>query len=71
MPRRFWWELLIVLWLYFLYDIINNLSPVNEAAALRRAAGILRLERLTGIDIERGANDWLVSHDILGSILAN
>jgi len=70
-PRRFWWELLIVLWLYFLYDIINNLSPVNEAAALRRAAGILRLERLTGIDIERGANDWLVSHDILGSILAN
>ena len=70
-PRRFWWELLIVLWLYFLYDIINNLSPVNEAAALRRAAGILRLERLTGIDIERGAHDWLVSHDILGSILAN
>lgn len=36
-PTRFWWELAIVLWLYFLYDIINNLSPVSRASALAHA----------------------------------
>jgi hypothetical protein len=70
-PKRFWWELLIVLWLYFLYDIINNLSPVSESAALQHASDILRLERATGLDIERGANDWLVSHEFVGSVLSN
>lgn len=70
-PTRFWWELAIVLWLYFLYDIINNLSPVSRTSALSHAEGILDLERALQLDIERSVNEWMVGRDLLGSFLAN
>ena len=70
-PRRFWYELAIVLWLYFLYDIINNLSPVSRSQALANARDILDVERALGLDIEKPINEWLVRHDLLGSLLAN
>ncbi len=70
-PTRFWWELVIVLWLYFLYDIINNLSPVSRVNAFAHAEDILQLERTLRIDIERSMNEWMVGRDLLGSFLAN
>lgn len=70
-PKRFWYELAIILWLYFVYDIINNLSPVSRARALGHAEDILDLERTLRLDIEKPINEWLVHHDVLGSVLAN
>lgn len=70
-PKRFWYELAIILWLYFVYDIINNLSPVSRARALAHAEDILDLERTLRLDIEKPINEWLVRHDVLGSVLAN
>ena len=70
-PTRFWGELIIVLWLYFLYDIINNFSPVNEVSALRHAESILRVERALRLDIEKSTNAWLVQREFYGSVLAN
>ncbi len=70
-PRRFWWELLIVGWLYFVYDIINNLSPVSRTAALRHARDVLHLESIMGLDVEKAANKWLATREFIGSLLAN
>ncbi len=70
-PTRLRWEVLVVLWLYVVYDIINNLSSVDESRALARARDILAVERRLGLDVELGANRWLARRELLGSLLAN
>ncbi|HXP99584.1 MAG TPA: hypothetical protein VN845_05915, partial [Solirubrobacteraceae bacterium] len=40
-----WLELIVVLWLLWLYDQINNLAPLRRIVALHNAASVLALER--------------------------
>jgi hypothetical protein len=70
--RSPWWvELLVVGWLLFLYDAVNNLAPLRMSIALGNARGILHVERVLHIDPELSLDRWLASHHTLATILAN
>jgi len=68
---RWWIELLVVGWLLFLYDAVNNLAPLRLSVALGNARGILHFERVLQIDPELSLDRWLAAHHTLGVILAD
>jgi hypothetical protein len=68
---RWWVELLVIGWLLFVYDAINNLAPLRLSVALGNARGILHVERVLQIDPELTLDRWLASHRTLADILAN
>jgi membrane-associated phospholipid phosphatase len=68
---RWWVELLVIGWLLFVYDAINNLAPLRLSTALGNGRGILHLEQSLGIDPELSLDRWLASHHTLAAILAN
>lgn len=63
-----WAELLVGLWLLWLYDEINNLAPLRRLVALHDAAGILALERSLGISPELSIDRWVAAHATIGLI---
>lgn len=67
---RWWGELLVVAWLAWLYDAVNNLAPRREALALGHGRAILSFERSLHIDPELSLNRWLAAHDTLGTIVS-
>lgn len=58
-------EVLVVVWLWWVYDVINEHSPHRESAAIGAGRSILRIEGLVGIDIEHSVNRWVVAHRAL------
>jgi membrane-associated phospholipid phosphatase len=60
-----WFELAVMAWLFWLYDVINNLAPTRRALAIDNARAMLSLERSLGIDIELTLNRWLSGHSVL------
>jgi hypothetical protein len=71
-PRtRLWVELVVIVWLCWIYDGITNLAPLRLHAALAHAQGILHLERTLHLDPERSLDRWLAGHHTLGLILAD
>ena len=71
-PRQQLWlalDLLIVAWLCWLFDAINNLAPVRQALAERNGNDVLDLERSLGLDPERALDRWLAHHDALSVIV--
>jgi membrane-associated phospholipid phosphatase len=68
---RWWVELLVIGWLLFVYDAINNLAPLRLSTALGNGRGILHVERVLHIDPELSLDRWLASHHTLATILAN
>jgi membrane-associated phospholipid phosphatase len=68
---RWWVELLVIGWLLFVYDAINNLAPLRLSTALGNGRGILHLEQALRIDPELSLDRWLASHHTLATILAN
>jgi hypothetical protein len=68
---RWWVELLVVGWLLFLYDAVNNLAPLRLSTALGNAGGILNFEHVLHIDPELSLDRWLAAHHTLGLILAD
>lgn len=68
---RWWAELLVIAWLLFLYDAINNLAPLRLSTALGNARGILHVERVLRIDPELTLDHWLTAHHTLAQVLAN
>lgn len=70
--RSPWWlELLLVGWLAFAYDAVNNLAPVRLHLALAHARGVLRIEQWFGIDVERPLDHWLAAHHTLGLVVSD
>lgn len=67
---RWWGELLVLAWLAWLYDIINNLAPLRVQAALVHGRDILNFERSLGISPELALNRWLSAHHTLGAVLS-
>jgi diacylglycerol O-acyltransferase len=61
-------ELAIIAWLFWLYDVINNLAPTRVALARTDARGLLAFERSLGLNVERTLNRWLSSHAVLSFI---
>jgi hypothetical protein len=68
---RLWVEALVIAWLCWVYDAINNLAPVRLHAALAHGWGVLRLERSLGLDPELTLNRWLIHHHTLGLLLSD
>jgi len=61
-------ELAVMAWLFWLYDVINNLAPTRAELALRNASGVLSVERSLHLDIELRLNRWLSAHSVLAFI---
>jgi len=68
---RWWVELLVIGWLLFVYDAVNNLAPLRLSTALGNGRGILHVEQALRIDPELALDRWLASHHTLAAILAN
>ena len=58
-------ELLVVALLYAGYSVGRLLADDDLAAASDRAAQILHVERLVGLDLEWAWSTWLASHHVL------
>ena len=59
---------MIVAWLFWLYDVINNFAPLRQTLALRDATGVLNLERSLHLDLELTLNRWLAAHEALAVV---
>ncbi len=71
-PRTRWWvEALVIVWLCWVYDAVNNLAPLRVHAALAHGWGVLHLERSLGLDPEVALNRWLAGHHTLGLLLSD
>lgn len=65
--RTPWWrEVLVVVWLAWVYDAINNLAPLRLGPALAHGRDILGLEGSLGIAPERALDHWLALHHTVG-----
>jgi len=62
-------DLLIVAWLCWLFDAINNLAPVRQALAVRGGTSVLDLERALHLDPERALDASLAHHHALSEIV--
>jgi hypothetical protein len=62
-------DLLIVAWLCWLFDAMNNLAPVRQALAERNGNSVLDLERLLRLDPEHALNTWLARRNELSQIV--
>ena len=65
-----WLEAIVVLWLLWLYDRINDLAPLRRIAALHNAASVLALERSLNLSPELALDRWVASHATLGLVLS-
>jgi hypothetical protein len=63
-----WIELVVIAWLFWLYDVVNNTAPLRQALARSNASSLLSLESTLHIDPELTLNRWLAGHATLGSI---
>jgi hypothetical protein len=62
-------DLLVVVWLIWLFDALNNLALVRQGLAVRDGHAVLDLERSLGLDPEHALNSWLARHHTLGEIV--
>lgn len=62
-------DLLIVAWLCWLFDAMNNVAPVRQALAERNGNSVLDLERSLLLDPEHALNTWLARRKELSQIV--
>ncbi|MGH9126506.1 MAG: phosphatase PAP2 family protein [Acidimicrobiales bacterium] len=61
--RSPWWlELLVVAWLLWVYDAVNNHAPLRLHAALAHARSILQLENWLHLNFELSLNHLAAAH---------
>ncbi|HXR13699.1 MAG TPA: phosphatase PAP2 family protein [Solirubrobacteraceae bacterium] len=63
-----WIELVVIGWLFYLYDVVNNLAPIRQQLAVHDAVGLLAFEHSLHLSPELAINTWLAVHATLGSI---
>ena len=68
---RWWGELLVIAWLAWVYDAINNLAPLREAIALGHGRAIFSFEQSLHLTPELTLNRWLAGHYTLGAIMSD
>jgi hypothetical protein len=59
-------DLAIVVWLIWIFDVINNLAPVRQALAVRDGEKVLSLEHTLHLAPEHALNTWLAGRATLG-----
>jgi hypothetical protein len=62
-------DLLVVAWLIWLFDALNNLAPVRQGLAVSDGRSVLDLERSLHLDPEHVLNVWLARHHELSEIV--
>jgi hypothetical protein len=67
---RWWVEALAILWLLWIYDLINNLAPLRRHVAIAHAQSILDLERSLHLSPELTLDRWLAGHQTLALLLS-
>jgi hypothetical protein len=65
-----WVDVLVTLWLLWLYDQINNLAPLRRIVALHNAAAVLALERSLNLAPELSLDRWVAAHATVGLVLS-
>jgi hypothetical protein len=68
---RWWPELLVIVWLCWVYDAVANLAPLRRQAAYAHARSILHVEQLAHVDPEAALNRWLAGHHTLALWVSN
>ncbi len=72
MTRPRWWgELLVIVWLCWMYDAVNNLAPLRVRPAVAHGQDVLDLERWLHIAPERTLDHWLAAHQSLGLVISD
>ncbi|TMK39799.1 MAG: phosphatase PAP2 family protein [Actinobacteria bacterium] len=66
--QRSWIDLLLVPWLAWIFDAINDLAPVRQALAEGHGHQVLDFERSLHLASELSLNTWLASHHFLSQI---
>lgn len=70
--RSKWWvEVLVIVWLCWVYDAITNLAPLRVHAALVHGRDVLELEQTLHIDPEHTLDRWLAGHHTLGLVISD
>ncbi len=67
---RWWVEALVIAWLCWVYDAINDLAPLRVHLALSHARAVLHLEQSLGLHPELALDRWLAGHQALGLVLS-
>jgi hypothetical protein len=62
-------DLLIVAWLCWLFDAINNLAPVRQGLAVLDGERVLSFERSLHLDPEHALDRWLAGHHALSVVV--
>jgi hypothetical protein len=68
---RWWVQLLVIAWLVWIYDLITDLAPLREQAAMGHGLGLLHLEQVLHLDPELALNRWLSAHHTLGVLVSD
>jgi PAP2 superfamily len=63
---KWWFEILVIVFLCWVYDAVTNLPPVRNVAARDHARSVLHLEQTLHLDPEAALNSWLAGHHTLG-----
>lgn len=66
-----WVEAVVIAWLLFVYDEINNLSPLRLHTALAHAASLLHFENVWHLNPELSLNTWGTAHRALALPMAD
>jgi hypothetical protein len=68
-PRNPWWvEALVIVGLWKVYDLINNLAPLRQGRAFAHARALLGFERHLRLAPELFLNRWLDVHHMIGLV---
>jgi hypothetical protein len=62
-------DLLVLAWLIWLFDVINNLAPVRQQLAERNGRRVLDFEQSLHLAPEHALDRWLASHATLSQIV--
>jgi hypothetical protein len=55
----------VIVWLLWLYDVINNLSSTRARTALTHTRDVLRVETNLGVGVEHALNKFTARHHLL------
>jgi hypothetical protein len=62
-------DLVLVAWLIWLFDAVNNLAPIRQALAERDGERVLDLERSLQLAPEHTLDTWLEHHSALSEVV--
>lgn len=66
---RWWQEIVIVLFGYWVYGLVRNAVPEHDAVALRHGRGVQHLQDALHLSFELPVNRWVAAHESVAQVL--